>query len=106
LGIYIFVKLIWYLGITTVGYGKIAGGEEACPHCWPWQVGLRFLGQHYCGGALIGRQWVLTAAHCNFRCVPKWCRVADSRAVRTWCPEPRGCSNVASFPPCSPLRNV
>ncbi|XP_023370479.1 ovochymase-1 [Otolemur garnettii] len=43
---------------------RIAGGEEACPHCWPWQVGLRFLGDHQCGGAIISPTWVLTAAHC------------------------------------------
>ncbi|XP_067554710.1 ovochymase-1 [Pseudorca crassidens] len=43
---------------------RIAGGEEACPHCWPWQVGLRFLGNHQCGGAIISSSWILTAAHC------------------------------------------
>ncbi|KAB0393301.1 hypothetical protein E2I00_002054, partial [Balaenoptera physalus] len=43
---------------------RIAGGEEACPHCWPWQVGLRFLGNHQCGGAIISSIWILTAAHC------------------------------------------
>uniref|UniRef100_A0A9L0JJV5 Ovochymase 1 n=1 Tax=Equus asinus TaxID=9793 RepID=A0A9L0JJV5_EQUAS len=43
---------------------RIAGGEEACPHCWPWQVGLRFLGTHQCGGAIINPVWILTATHC------------------------------------------
>ncbi|XP_065787000.1 ovochymase-1 [Muntiacus reevesi] len=43
---------------------RIAGGIEACPHCWPWQVGLRFLGNHQCGGAIINSIWILTAAHC------------------------------------------
>uniref|UniRef100_A0A2R8ZVZ5 Ovochymase 1 n=1 Tax=Pan paniscus TaxID=9597 RepID=A0A2R8ZVZ5_PANPA len=43
---------------------RIAGGEEACPHCWPWQVGLRFLGDYQCGGAIINPVWILTAAHC------------------------------------------
>ncbi|XP_055250819.1 ovochymase-1 [Moschus berezovskii] len=43
---------------------RIAGGVEACPHCWPWQVGLRFLGNHLCGGAIINSIWILTAAHC------------------------------------------
>ncbi|OWK03985.1 hypothetical protein Celaphus_00014086, partial [Cervus elaphus hippelaphus] len=42
---------------------RIAGGIEACPHCWPWQVGLRFLGNHQCGGAIINSIWILTAAH-------------------------------------------
>ncbi|KAB0387374.1 hypothetical protein FD755_002330, partial [Muntiacus reevesi] len=43
---------------------RIAGGIEACPQCWPWQVGLRFLGNHQCGGAIINSIWILTAAHC------------------------------------------
>uniref|UniRef100_A0A2R8P5F6 Ovochymase 1 n=1 Tax=Callithrix jacchus TaxID=9483 RepID=A0A2R8P5F6_CALJA len=43
---------------------RIAGGEEACPHCWPWHVGLRFLGDYQCGGAIIDPVWILTAAHC------------------------------------------
>ncbi|XP_032076999.1 ovochymase-1 [Thamnophis elegans] len=42
----------------------IIGGEEACPHCWPWHVSLHFLGDYRCGGAIINATWVLTAAHC------------------------------------------
>uniref|UniRef100_A0A8C3IXW3 Ovochymase-1 n=1 Tax=Chrysemys picta bellii TaxID=8478 RepID=A0A8C3IXW3_CHRPI len=44
--------------------GRVVGGEEACPHCWPWQAGLQFLGDHQCGGVIISPTWVLTAAHC------------------------------------------
>ncbi|XP_027969006.1 ovochymase-1 [Eumetopias jubatus] len=43
---------------------RIVEGEEACPHCWPWQVGVRFLGSHQCGGAILNPTWILTAAHC------------------------------------------
>ncbi|XP_077197076.1 ovochymase-1 [Paroedura picta] len=42
----------------------VVGGVESCPHCWPWHVGLRFLGDYVCGGVIIGPEWVLTAAHC------------------------------------------
>ena len=48
----------------------IIGGREAEPGAWPWQVALvshfqenAYLGQ-FCGGSLIGEDWVLTAAHC------------------------------------------
>ncbi|XP_051686998.2 kallikrein-12 [Oryctolagus cuniculus] len=44
---------------------KIVNGVECVPHSQPWQVGL-FEGTHLrCGGVLIDRRWVLTAAHCR-----------------------------------------
>ncbi len=50
--------------------GRIVGGQEADPGEWPWQVALvngtttdLYNGQ-FCGGAIIDREWVLTAAHC------------------------------------------
>ena len=45
--------------------GRVVGGEDADPGEWCWQVALiNSLNQYLCGGALIGTQWVLTAAHC------------------------------------------
>ncbi|XP_046572042.1 chymotrypsin A-like [Haliotis rubra] len=52
-------------GITLVSHNhRIVGGGQAEPHEYPWQVSLRYNGQHLCGGTLIDDQWVLTAAHC------------------------------------------
>ncbi|KOC70455.1 Plasma kallikrein, partial [Habropoda laboriosa] len=44
---------------------RVVGGEDANANEWCWQVALiNSLNQYLCGGALIGTQWVLTAAHC------------------------------------------
>ena len=45
--------------------GRVVGGHDALPGEYCWQVALiNSLNQYLCGGALIGTQWVLTAAHC------------------------------------------
>merc|ERR1711931_230666 len=53
-------------GNPAVGFadGRIIGGEEAPPHEFPWQISLRNLGSHICGGSIINKNQVITAAHC------------------------------------------
>ena len=43
---------------------RIINGKNVKKHAWPYQVSLRLRGRHICGGSLIRRDWVLTAAHC------------------------------------------
>merc|ERR1711973_813857 len=45
---------------------KIVGGVETEAHEYPWQVGLSGGGSRpFCGGSLISKKHVLTAAHCT-----------------------------------------
>ncbi|XP_042263161.1 elastase-1-like [Thunnus maccoyii] len=47
---------------------RVVGGEMAKPNSWPWQISLQYKSgsyfYHTCGGTLIERGWVMTAAHC------------------------------------------
>lgn len=43
---------------------RVVGGAEAIPNEFPWLVSLTRRGNHHCGGTLINRRSVMTAAHC------------------------------------------
>nr|XP_031303325.1 testisin-like isoform X2 [Camelus dromedarius] len=55
--------LTWPCGKRSI-QPRIVGGKDAELGRWPWQASLRLWGSHHCGGSLLNRRWVLSAAHC------------------------------------------
>ncbi|XP_028967087.1 protein masquerade [Galendromus occidentalis] len=54
---------------------RVIGGRDAQHGEWCWQAAIyNDKGQYVCGGALIGPQWIVTAAHC----VTKYVRNGDT----------------------------
>ncbi|KAB0797010.1 hypothetical protein PPYR_11071 [Photinus pyralis] len=53
-------------GATIKKDWRIVGGETAADGAFPYQVSLRFDGQHNCGGSIIDATTILTAAHCLY----------------------------------------
>ncbi|XP_060636575.2 serine protease 27-like [Anolis sagrei] len=47
--------------------GRIVGGQAATNGAWPWQVTVLRSTYFICGGSLIDKEWVLSAAHCFYK---------------------------------------
>ncbi|KAI8127782.1 Serine protease SP24D [Lucilia cuprina] len=43
---------------------RIVGGQNAKNNQFPYQISLRLYNYHICGGSIISRNYVVTAAHC------------------------------------------
>ncbi|XP_017055891.1 serine protease SP24D-like [Drosophila ficusphila] len=44
--------------------GRVVGGVDAAKAQFPHQISLRNAGSHSCGGSILTRNYILTAAHC------------------------------------------
>ncbi|KAM4561562.1 granzyme B-like [Fundulus diaphanus] len=50
--------------LTGASASSIFGGKVSKPHSRPYMASLQYQGSHNCGGVLIRKDFVLTAAHC------------------------------------------
>ena len=98
---------------------RIYGGRPAQQGAWPWQVSLhttsrvgddvesRVLSQ-FCGGSLIARQWILTAAHCiqdfEGKVTPANEVLVRSGHVELWNGDFRAVGTVIPHPNYDPIR--
>ncbi|XP_011694586.1 PREDICTED: serine protease 48-like [Wasmannia auropunctata] len=61
-----FALVVACLAVAAHGFPntQIVGGKDAPPDKFPYQVSLRRYGSHSCGGSILSRNMILTAAHC------------------------------------------
>ncbi|GFY62964.1 testisin [Trichonephila inaurata madagascariensis] len=64
-------------------HARIVGGSDAYLGEFPWAVSVRLLTTHFCGGVIISKTWVLTAAHCVKRYSARYFRVRQGAHVIT-----------------------
>ncbi|KAM7312924.1 brain-specific serine protease 4 [Ixodes scapularis] len=51
-------------GRQKIRDGRIVGGDDAYDGEFPWIASVRLYGQHFCGGTILNKRWIVTAAHC------------------------------------------
>ncbi|XP_066935989.1 granzyme B(G,H)-like [Clytia hemisphaerica] len=61
--------LVVFLAIASDIQGRvqekhIIHGTESKPGAWPWVVSVQIRSQDICGGTILSKTWIMTAAHC------------------------------------------
>lgn len=58
--------IAWPVFAWHQDYGKLVDGQQSDISKFPYQVALQLVGKLTCGGSIIDKKWILTAAHCTF----------------------------------------
>ncbi|XP_070400029.1 granzyme B-like [Nothobranchius furzeri] len=66
-GSIVYALVLVTVTVTGATESGIVGGRVAMPHSRPYMASLHYQGQHPCGGILIRKDFVLTAAHCKYQ---------------------------------------
>lgn len=70
-------------GLNLVSHGRIVGGYTANIEDVPYQVSMNHYGSHRCGGSIIHKQYVITAAHCTVGVVLNALAIRAGSSMRT-----------------------
>jgi len=52
--------------LANAAHDKIVGGSQAIAGDWGWMTGMKRNGAFICGGSLMNKRHIITAAHCIF----------------------------------------
>ncbi|KAI4891454.1 hypothetical protein NFI96_031879 [Prochilodus magdalenae] len=74
ISLFLLAALLPYLSQSASVKVGIVNGTEAKPHSRPYMVSIQRYGIHICGGFLVSKRFVMTAAHC-------WNRISILTAV-------------------------
>jgi len=86
--------------VNSATLTRIVGGEVAASQTWGWAVSIRnrYTGNHFCGGSIISRSHILTAAHCTIDSFASTLRVYVGSTSLSSTVQVRSVSTITNHP--------